>query len=106
MLRRTVLTLQGSQFTSNVYTSSLESVGIRVSMDGRGRALDNIFIERLWRTVKYEDIYIKEYNTVPELEAGLDKFFRFYNQRRLHQSLDYQTPEEVHYAVSAPSPDL
>jgi putative transposase len=90
---------QGSQFTSSVYTSRLESAGIRISMDGRGRALDNIFIERLWRTVKYEDIYLKEYNTVLELETGLEDYFRFYNQERIHQSLGYRTPAEVHYAA-------
>jgi putative transposase len=69
-------------------------------MDGRGRALDNVFIERLWRTVKYEDLYIREYPTVPALADGLDTFFRFYNQERLHQALDYRTPAEVHFAGS------
>lgn len=67
-------------------------------MDGRGRALDNIFIERLWRSVKYEDIYLKDYASVPELDAGLLAYFRFYNQDRPHQSLDYRTPAEVHCA--------
>ena len=67
-------------------------------MDGRGRALDNIFIERLWRSVKYEDIYLKDYAAVPELEAGLTDYFRFYNDERPHQSLDYRTPAEVHFA--------
>ena len=67
-------------------------------MDGRGRALDNIFIERLWRSVKYEDIYLKEYATVPELDTGLADYFRFYNDERLHQSLNYRTPAEVHFA--------
>ena len=66
-----------------------------------GRALDNIFIERLWRTVKYEDIYLMDYTSVPELEAGLDGYFQFYNRDRLHQSLGYRTPAEVHYALSA-----
>ena len=64
---------------------------------GLGRALDNIFVERLWRTVKYEDIYLKEYATVPALEAGLDAYFHFYNYQRLHQSLQYCTPAEVHF---------
>lgn len=88
---------QGSQFTALVYTGCLEGAGIRVSMDGRGRALDNIFIERLWRTVKYEDIYIKEYENVPALEGGLGDYFHFYNYQRLHQSLQYCTPAEVHF---------
>jgi len=89
---------QGVQFTALEFTACLESVGVRVSMDGRGRALDNIFIERLWRTVKYEDIYLKDYATVPQLEAGLADYFQFYNDERPHQSLDYRTPAEVHFA--------
>lgn len=87
---------QGSQFTAHDFTGCLEAAGIRVSMDGRGRALDNIFVERLWRTVKYEDIYLKEYATVPALEAGLGDYFHFYNYQRLHQHLQYCTPAEVH----------
>jgi putative transposase len=67
-------------------------------MDGRGRAHDNIFIERLWRTVKYEEIYLKEYRTVPALIAGLGEYFTFYNHERLHQSLGYRTPAEVYWA--------
>ncbi|SCN46459.1 Mobile element protein [methanotrophic endosymbiont of Bathymodiolus azoricus (Menez Gwen)] len=67
-------------------------------MDGRGRALDNIFVERLWRTVKYENIYMNDYQTVPELRSGLKRYFEFYNQERLHQSLDYQTPSDVHFS--------
>jgi putative transposase len=67
-------------------------------MDGRGRALGNIFVERLWRTVKYEDIYLKEYITVPQLDADLAVYFRFYNHERLHQSLAYRPPAEVHFA--------
>ncbi len=66
-------------------------------MDGRGRALDNIFVERLWRTVKYEDIYLKNYGTVPALTVGLSHYFPFYNEERPHQSLDYRTPEEVYF---------
>jgi putative transposase len=89
---------QGVQFTTQAFTSCLEAAGIRISMDGRGRALDNIFIERLWRSVKYEDIYLKDYATVSELEAGLAGYFRFYNHDRLHQSLAYRTPAEVHFA--------
>lgn len=88
---------QGVQFTAQAFTSTLEEAGIRVSMDGRGRALDNIFVERLWRSVKYEDIYLKEYASVPELETGLDTYFWFYNQERPHQSLSYRTPSEVHF---------
>jgi len=87
---------QGVQFTAQAFTSCLEGAGIRVSMDGRGRALDNVFVERLWRSVKYEDIYLHEYATVPELEKGLERYFTFYNYERLHQSLSYQVPAEVH----------
>jgi putative transposase len=89
---------QGAQFTADAYTDCLVRTGIQISMDGRGRALDNIFIERLWRSVKYEDIYLKDYAAVPELEAGLAGYFRFYNDERPHQSLDYRTPAEVHFA--------
>lgn len=87
---------QGSQFTSVEFTGRLEAAGVRVSMDGRGRAFDNIFNERLWRTVKYEDIYIKDYATVPETRHGLEHYFDFYNKRRFHQSLDYKTPTLVY----------
>jgi len=89
---------QGVQFTAHEFTNTLETTGIRVSMDGRGRALDNIFVERLWRSVKYEDVYLQDYLTVPALEAGLGRYFRFYNHERPHQSLDYRTPVEVHFA--------
>jgi putative transposase len=89
---------QGSQFTAQEYTSRLEEAGIAVSRDGRGRALDNVFVERLWRSVKYEDIYIKDYERVPELESGLRSYFWFYDEERPHQSLDYRTPGEVHRA--------
>jgi putative transposase len=88
----------GSQFTSREYTGRLEGAGVAVSRDGRGRALDNVFIERLWRSVKYEDIYIKDYGLVPELESGLTAYFRFYDEERPHQSLDYRTPGEVYRA--------
>ncbi len=88
---------QGVQFTSLSFTKTLLDKGIKISMDGRGRALDNIFVERLWRTVKYEDIYMNDYQTVPQLRSGLKRYFEFYNQKRLHQSLDYQTPSEVHF---------
>jgi putative transposase len=89
---------QGVQFTAQIFTTCLEAAEIRISMDGRGRALDNIFIERLWRSVKYEDIYLKDYAAVPDLEAGLADYFCFYNHIRLHQSLAYRTPAEVHFA--------
>jgi putative transposase len=87
---------QGAQFTALAFPSRLHEAEIRVSMDGRGRALDNIFVERLWRTVKYEHVYLYEYATVIELEKGLDHYFTFYNYERPHQSLSYQTPAEVH----------
>jgi len=90
---------QGVQFTAHAFTQKLEDAGIRISMDGRGRVFDNIFVERLWRTVKYEDIYIKEYATVPVLFTGLSDYFDLYNYERPHQSLDYSTPADVHFAV-------
>ena len=89
---------QGSQFTSEAFTAPLVERKIRISMDGRGRALDNIFIERFWRSLKYEDIYIKAYQSVRELEAGLERYFHFYNYERPHQSLDYATPAEKYLA--------
>ena len=88
---------QGSQFTSLAFTSRLEQKGIAISQDGRGRALDNIFVERLWRSVKYEEVYPKAYTSVKEAMQELDKYFHFYNNVRLHQSLDYQTPATVHF---------
>ena len=88
---------QGVQFTSHNFTERLESAEVKISMDGRGGVFDNIFIERLWRTVKYEDIYPKNYSMVMELEQGLDRYFPFYNDRRFHQSLDYRTPTQVYY---------
>ena len=87
---------QGSQFTSDRFTAPLLAAGINISMDGRGRALDNIFVERLWRTVKYEDIYLKEYTSVQDVKLGLENYFRFYNEKRYHQSLDYKTPAEIY----------
>lgn len=92
---------QGCQFTSDGFINVLKSNDIRISMDGKGRALDNIFVERLWRTVKYEDIYIKGYSTMSEVRVGLQQYFEFYNKTRIHQSLDYKTPEEVHFAKAA-----
>jgi putative transposase len=90
---------QGVQFTAEGFTGELEAARIRISMDGRGRAFDNIFIERLWRSVKYEDLYLKEYPTIPALETGLHRYFQFYNYERPHQSLAYRTPAAVHFAV-------
>jgi putative transposase len=87
---------QGVQFTAAAWAGRLESAGVRVSMDGRGRCLDNVFVERLWRSVKHEDVYLRGYETVPDLERGLTAYFRFYNQERPHQSLGYRTPAEVH----------
>ncbi len=92
---------QGVQFTAEAFTGKLLSAGVAVSMDGRGRALDNVFVEPLWRTVKYEDIYIRGYETVAELLQGLIRCFAFYNQERLHQSLGYETPAEVYRGASA-----
>jgi putative transposase len=89
---------QGVQFTAAAFTDVLQTAHIRISMAGRGRAFDNIFIERLWRTVKYEELYLKEYATVPALTEGLSRYFTFYNQERLHQSLGYRTPAQVHFA--------
>jgi putative transposase len=88
---------QGSQFTSDAFVSRLLNRAVAVSMDGRGRALDNVFIERLWRSLKYEDIYLKEYVTVDELNEGLTRYFEFYNHERFHQALDYQTPYQVYH---------
>ncbi len=87
---------QGVQFTAAAWTGRLESAGVKVSMDGKGRCLDNVFVERLWRTVKYEDIYLKRYETVPLLREGLKRYFGFYNEVRQHQSLEYRTPAEVY----------
>jgi putative transposase len=88
---------QGSQFTSPLFTSRLEAKKIAISQDGRGRALDNIFVERLWRSVKYEEVYPKAYASVKEAIQELEKYFHFYNNERLHQSLNYQTPAAIHF---------
>ena len=91
---------QGSQFTSDSFTGVLIQHGITISMDGRGRALDNIFVERLWRTVKYEDVYLKGYETMPTLLLGLTDYFLFYNGERRHQSLGYTTPDAVYLSAT------
>jgi len=88
---------QGSHFTSPQYTQKLLDAQVQVSMDGRGRAMDNIFTERLWRSVKYEEVYLHDYDSPREARQGLEKYLDFYNYERLHQSLDYRTPEEVHF---------
>jgi len=93
---------QGSQFTSQDYTGTLERHGIRISMDGRGRFSDNIFVERLWRSVKYEEVYLHAYDSGAEAHAGLDLYFRFYNDQRLHQALGYRTPRQVFEAGAGP----
>jgi putative transposase len=92
---------QGVQFTSQEFTGRLESAGVAISMDGKGRALDNVFVERLWRTVKYEEIYLKDYATGAECHGGLKSYLRFYCEERPHQSLDYRTPVEVYRGVVA-----
>lgn len=87
---------QGSQFTSAEFTERLLHAGVLISHDGRGRVFDNIFVERLWRSVKYEEVYLKDYETVKEAKEGLGSYFRFYNTERLHEALDYRTPLEVY----------
>ena len=88
---------QGAQFTSHDFTERLAAAGILISMDGRGRALDNVFVERLWRTVKYEEIYLKDYGTPREAIQGLEQFFQLYNRQRPHQALGYRTPAIVYF---------
>jgi len=88
---------QGSQYTGHAFTGILKDHGIRISMDGKGQAMDNIMVERLWRTVKYEEIYIRDYETVEELIGGLREYFWFYNNERPHQSLGGKTPAELYF---------
>ncbi len=87
---------QGVQFTSAAWTGRLETAGVSVSRDGKGRCLDNVFVERLWRSVKYEDIYLWRYESVPQLQQGLGQYFPYYNEKRQHQALDYRTPAAVY----------
>ncbi len=87
---------QGVQFTSQSYTGRLEQAGIQISWDGRGRAVDNVFVERLWRSVKWEEVYLHDYQTVADALSGLDRYFRFYNYERPHPAQGYQTPAQVH----------
>ena len=88
---------QGSHFTSEAYLGLLKEAGAQISMDSKGRALDNIFTERLWRTIKYEEVYLHEYNTPKVARQGLERYLDFYNHRRLHQALNYQTPAEIYF---------
>jgi putative transposase len=91
---------QGSQFTALAFTSRLEACGVAISMDGRGRALDNVFVERLWRSVKYEEVYLRDYADGWEAEASLGRYFAFFNDARPHQALGYRTPAEVYASRS------
>jgi putative transposase len=91
---------QGSQFTSEEFTDCLLSSGVRISMDGRGRCFDNIFIERLWRTVKYEEVYLKDYEDARQAARSLGAYLGFYNEERLHESLGYRVPQEAHFGES------
>jgi len=95
---------QGCQFTSGGFTGMLTAAGVAISRDGRGRAFDNIFVERLWRSTKYDDVYIHDYQTPAEARLGLGRYFDFYNHARLHQSLEYRTPAEVYGADGADTP--
>lgn len=88
---------QGVQFTSIDYVKTLENAKVKISMDGRGRCMDNIFTERLWRSVKYENVYLNEYADLNEAEDGLKNYFKFYNEKRRHQSLDYKTPAQIYF---------
>jgi putative transposase len=90
---------QGSQFTSDAFTGILDANRIKISMDGRGRWMDNIMIERLWKSVKYEDVYLKAYDSIPDARKGLKTYFEFYNGRRRHQSLDRNTPDKVYWST-------
>ena len=94
---------QGAQFTSEEFLAPLKSRGIKISMDGKGRAIDNVFTERLWRTIKYENVFIKGYETMHEAMQGLNEYLQFYNQQRLHASLEYRTPEQAYSQQYEPS---
>ena len=88
---------QGVQFTSQAFTARLQVAGVRISMDGRGRVFDNIFVERLWRTVKYEEVYLHDYDSLAMAWQRLEQYFHFYNHQRVHQSLSYRTPAAVYF---------
>ena len=96
---------QGSHFTSSQYIALFHNTPVQISMDGKGRALDNIFTERLWRTVKYEEVYLKDYASPREARSGLSAYLDFYNYRRLHQALDYQTPASIYFKKGERSTD-
>jgi putative transposase len=91
---------QGSQFTSDIFINTLKDNQILISMDGKGRAIDNIYIERLWKSVKYENVYLNAYENGVSLYSGLNKYFDFYNNERFHQSLDYQVPNERYLSAA------
>ena len=95
---------QGAQFTSEAFTAALTAAGVAISMDGKGSYQDNIFTERLWRTVKYEEVYTKEYISIEQAKAALTGYFRFYNHERPHQAIGYQTPANVHFALETQPP--
>ncbi len=95
---------QGSQFTSAAWTDVLKAADTCISMDGKGRWIDNVFIERLWRSVKYEDVYLMAYENGREVQAGLTRYFNFYNRERIHQSHEYQTPDEIYFATTVGEP--
>jgi len=88
---------QGSQYTSKAHTSILKRHDVKISMDGKGRAIDNICIERFWRSIKYEEIYLNEYKNIKELNVAIEKYMDLYNKKRLHSTIDYKTPDEVYY---------
>jgi len=90
---------QGSQFTSDAFIKVLTDNNVEISMDGVNRALDNIYIERFWRTIKYEDIFMNGYETMTDLKEGIKRYLKFYNSERFHQSLEYATPDEMYYAA-------
>jgi len=90
---------QGCQFTSEYFTNVLKQNGIKISMDGKGRWMDNVFIERLWRSLKYEEVYLKAYDSVKQAKKGIDDWFMFYNQNRRHASLKRMTPDQVYYKL-------
>lgn len=95
---------QGSQFTSTRWIEALTGRGVKISMDGRGRALDNVFVERLWRSLKYEAVYLNDYESVRDARSGIHGYLRFYNEKRLHQSLNYKTPREIYLDRSSGNP--
>jgi putative transposase len=94
---------QGSQFTSEAFTNRLKEYGIQISMDGKGRWVDNVFVERLWRSVKYEEVYLKAYASMTEAKQGLKQYFSFYNSRRPHQGLNGRTPDDVYFSGLLPA---